>query len=159
MGFVLSSHQASAADILAKAAFTYASHSTTDNGSATASTRMIYDVGLYYKFQGAGGWCAGALYQNDAQGGDTSADRTSYGVSGGWMTPRDSGVYLLATYFVSSKYGDFTEGSGYQADLGYKFTPKSTPIAMQISYKHYDYSKFDHTDTYIDPYFVVMVDF
>lgn len=159
IGFTLISSHAMAANIFAKAAFTHTSHGTEDNGSSTASSRMIYDLGVYYKFQGAGGWCAGGLYQSDAQGGDTSANRTSYGVSGGWMTPKDSGFYLLATYFVTSTYGDFSDGNGYQADIGYKFTPKKFPLAMQFSYKNYKYDKYDHADTYIDPYFVVMVDF
>lgn len=160
VGFISISQQAAAMNVFAKAAFTYSSHNTTDaGGSSTSSSRTIYDIGVYYKFQGAGGWCAGGLYQSDAQGGDQSANRTSYGVSGGWMTPRDSGFYLLGTYFITSKYGEMEEGNGYQADFGYKFTPKSTPIAMQISYKKYDYSKSNHTDTYIDPYFVVMIDF
>ncbi|MGE5084708.1 MAG: hypothetical protein ACM3MG_00300 [Bacillota bacterium] len=158
VGVLINSHQASAAEFFAKAAVTYTSHSTGGN-STSATSRMIYDIGMYYKFQGAGGWCAGGIYQNEAQGGDLSANRTSYGVSGGWMTPRDSGFYLLASYFVTSTYGDFSGGNGYQADIGYKFTPRKFPLAMQFSYKNYNYSKYDHTDTYIDPYFVVMVDF
>ncbi len=119
---------------------------------------MIYDAGAYYKFQG-GGWVLGALYQNDSQGGTTSVNRTSYGASGGWMAPRDSGFFVIGTYFISSNYGDYKDGNGFQADLGYKFTPSKIPIGLQISYKSYSYSKYDHSDTYIDPYFIMVLDF
>ncbi|HWU43678.1 MAG TPA: hypothetical protein VN132_09580 [Bdellovibrio sp.] len=143
---------------MGKVALTYTSHTDTTNGSSTKDSRTIYDIGGYYKFSG-GGWVLGALYQNDSRGGDTSINRTSYGVSGGWMAPRDSGFFLIGTYFVSSTYGDFKDGNGYQADLGYKFTPGNIPIAMQISYKNYEYSKYNHSDTFIDPYFVIILDF
>jgi hypothetical protein len=160
IGLAFASEQASASgNYLGKVGISYTSHTSTDSGASTSTTRMIYDIGLDYKFAGGGGWCAGALYQKDAQGGNASVDRTSYGVSGGYMAPRDSGFFLIATYFVVSTYGDFSGGNGYQADLGYKFTPKNTPIFMQFSYKNYSYSKYDHSDTYIDPYIGVMLDF
>ena len=145
---------------MGKLAFLYYSNESVDNGADSKASRMVYDVALYYKFQG-GGWVLGGLYQSDATttNGETG-NRTSYGVSGGFMTRKDSGPYLLGTYFVSSVIGTYTKGgSGYQVDLGYKFTPKRIPLAFQFSYKHYDYSKYNHTDTKMDPYFVVILDF
>jgi len=155
----VSEKSVAASTYFGKAAVSYSTRTATEGESSDTTTRTMYDIGLYYRFSGGGGWCAGALYQNDAQGGDSSVNRTSYGVSGGWMAPRDSGFYLMATYFVVSTYGDYNEGNGYQADLGYKFTPKNIPIGLQLSYKNYTYSKFDHSDKLIDPYFVLMFDF
>ncbi|MEK2689700.1 hypothetical protein [Bdellovibrio sp. GT3] len=155
---LLHSSQAFAEGSFAKLVFSYSSRSSEDGGTASSkSTRMMYDLSAYYKFQG-GGWVLGALYQNDAQTSDATVDRTSYGVSGGWMTPRESGFYLLGTYFVSSKYGDFDGGNGYQLDLGYK-VPTRVPLVLQMSYKHYEYSKYDHSDTLIDPYLGFMIMF
>ncbi|WP_413559556.1 hypothetical protein [Bdellovibrio sp. HCB209] len=156
IGFV--SQNALAEGSFAKMTFAYSSHESTDAGTSSKTSRLLYDIGAYYKFQG-GGWVLGALYQNDAYTSTDTQNRTSYGVSGGYMTPRESGVYFLGTYFISSKLGDtYTEGTGYQIDLGYKF-PTKIPVVLQISYKMYDYSKFDHKDTYIDPQFGFMIMF
>ncbi|WP_413576690.1 hypothetical protein ACLVWU_01480 [Bdellovibrio sp. HCB290] len=153
----LKSSVAFAEGSFAKLALYYSSKESEESGSTSKSTRMVYDVSAYYKFQG-GGWVLGALYQNDNASETASVDRTSYGVSGGWMTPRESGFYLLGTYFVSSKYGDYDGGNGYQLDIGYK-VPTRVPLTFQFSYKHYDYSKYDHSDTLIDPYFGLMIMF
>ncbi|UYL10270.1 hypothetical protein B9G69_006715 [Bdellovibrio sp. SKB1291214] len=147
------------ADGMGKLALLYYSADSKDNGADSKSSRMVYDVGLYYKFQG-GGWVLGGLYQNDSTSvNGVSTPRTSYGLSGGYMTNKEMGGYIIATYFISSVMGDYNEGSGYQVDLGYKFTPRRIPLAFQISYKNYDYPKFNHSDTKMDPYFVVILDF
>lgn len=143
---------------MGKIAGTYSSHTSTDGGGSSKASRMIYDVGAYYKFQG-GGWVAGALYQNDSASGDLSANRTSYGASAGWMSPRESGFFVIGTYFISSTYEEFKDGTGYQIDVGYKFTPRQIPFGLQLSYKNYDYSKYDHSDTFIDPYFLMILNF
>ncbi|QDK43944.1 hypothetical protein DOM22_01575 [Bdellovibrio sp. ZAP7] len=146
------------AEGMGKLGLLYMSSSSEDSGAESKSTRTLYDVALYYKFQGSP-WVLGGLYQNDAQASDsTTVNRTSYGVSGGYMTRKESGGYLLATYFVSSTYGDYKEGSGFQIDFGYK-VPTKIPLAFQLSYKSYDYSKYNHKDTKLDPYFVVIADF
>lgn len=142
------------ADYMLKTAFSYTSHST----DSSTGTRMIYDIMADYRFAG-GGWVTGATYQSDAQGGDTSTSRTSYGANAGWMDRKEFGLYLIGTYYISSNYTDFSGGSGYQADLGYKFTPKKTAFSMQFSYKHYSYTQPTHTDTYIDPYFALIFEF
>ncbi|WP_413586127.1 hypothetical protein [Bdellovibrio sp. HCB274] len=153
----LHANQALAEGSFAKLAFFYNSNTAEESGSSSKTSRMVYDVSAYYMFQGSS-WVLGALYQNENSSSTASVDRTSYGVSGGYMTKKESGFYMLATYFVSSKYGDYDGGNGYQVDLGYK-VPTRIPLAFQISYKHFDYSKYDHSDTLLDPYFGVMIMF
>jgi hypothetical protein len=53
-------------------------------------------------------------------------------------------------------------GWGYQIDLGYKFAIRRISFAPQISYKDYEDKISDSstvTQTYIDPYFVIWIDF
>jgi hypothetical protein len=146
------------AEGMGKLGLFYISATSEDSGVQSKTTRTMYDLGLYYKFQGSG-MVLGALYQNDANASDSATvNRTSYGVSGGYMTRKDSGGYIIATYFISSTFGDYNEGSGFQIDLGYK-VPTKIPLAFQISYKSYDYSKWNHKDTKLDPYFVAIMDF
>ncbi len=146
------------ADGMGKLGLFYNSSNSEDSGATSKSSRMVYDMGLYYKFQGSG-WVLGALYQNDSTTTDSSSTpRTSYGPSAGYMTRKESGGYIILTYFISSTYGDYNEGNGYQVDLGYK-VPTKIPLAFQISSKEYTYSKWNHKDTKLDPYFVAIMDF
>lgn len=148
--------QAHAMDGLGKLALTYSSSSMTTNGQTSSGSRMVYDLNVDYRFAGSG-WVLGATYQGESQS-PSSLSRTSYGVTGGFVDRKESGFFILGTFFASSTYGTMTGGTGYQIDGGYKFTPGKIPIGLQLSYKHYDYSKFDQSYSYIDPYFFVMVE-
>jgi hypothetical protein len=63
---------------------------------------------------------------------------------------------------VNSEAGN-SEGSGLQADFGYKFQIRKISFAPQFSYKRFTYgdgeSEPEVTYSYIDPMFVMWVDF
>jgi hypothetical protein len=139
------------ADILLKSAAGYNSHSA--NG--VSSSRFMFDTCLGYKFKG-GGWVLGGSYQNDSQGIPGSSNpRSSFGVTGGWVSPKGEGFYLLGTYYVSSKLGGYS-GSGFQGDLGYYVQIGKLPVGFQLSYKSFSYEGGSYNDSLIDPYFAVI---
>lgn len=147
-----------------KAAGVYLSEES-GQGTLTKGTRTLIDIGGGYVSQQ--GWTFGALYgMEKRKSGDTSTDRTSMGPSVGWITRKESGAYVIGTYFISSELSPNYKGSGYQFDLGYKFSVGKVALAMQISYKHFEYNKAGSAslepalvNNHIDPYFALLIEF
>jgi hypothetical protein len=142
-----------------------ASYMSQDNGGDTHS-RLLLDLG--------GGWIAnngftaGFLYANEKNtvSNGASADRTSFGPNIGYATKKDTGWYVIGTYFMSSTTTSELKGTGYQIDVGYKFIINKVSFAPQLSKKQFTYTSQygnDLNPTYeegrIDPYFVVWIDF
>ena len=152
-----------------------------DNGSKTSTTRQLIDLGIGYIGQAR--WALGGLYATErkdvksepASGGTTttSGNRTSLGPTLGWVSAGDLGFYILGTYFVQSEYveGSNTyKGNGYEADLGVRIPVRGTFVALQVSYKNFEYKKYSagggdvelsrpRVHTFIDPYFALFFEF
>lgn len=129
----------SGADVLLKPSFLYQS---TSSGQTTKSnqTRTILDATLTWISQK--GWLVGGMYASDKTSYDGgSSDITAMGPSVGWLTRKENGAYILATYFYDAKMTTNFKGTGYGADLGYKFDIRKVSLGIQISYRHYDFTK------------------
>lgn len=159
LGFLLASPNLFARTYMRLAAIYMAE----DTGGGDHS-RLLLDLGGGYLTQQ--GWSLGFLYateKNSLNGGHT-LDRSSLGPTVGWASKKDTGFYILGTYFISSKMTDDMSGSGYQIDVGYKFVIDKVSFAPQLSKKQYNYDKqygqsIAYSESRIDPYFVVWVDF
>lgn len=128
-------------------------------------TRTMIEIGGGY-IQPKG-WTIGALYSTDKySSGGGSLDRTAMGPTVGWMTMKDNGPYVLATYFMSASRSDNLTGSGYQLDLGYKFAVRKVSFGGQLSKKSITFDKANgasfspkYVEDKIDPSFVILVAF
>lgn len=130
------------------------------------TSRTLLDLGAGYVWPK--GWTLGALYGIEKRKygeGTTDLERTSYGPTVGWITRDSDGPYILGSYFLKSERNDY-EGTGYQVDLGYKFDLSKVALAMQVSYKGFEYTKSNgnsinppYKEKYLDPYFVLMIEF
>ena len=119
--------------------------------------RLLLDLNPAYVRDS--GWAFGVTYQTDKyKSGPTVLATTSIGASVGLFTRRELGFYGVATYFPSSTRDDDRTGTGYQADLGYRFQLRRISYALQFSYKHFAYAA-PHAGggtlevSRIDPYF------
>ncbi len=129
------------------------------------STRTLIDIGGGWV--SGKGWTIGALYGTDKRKTSAgSTDRTSMGPTVGWITRKESGLYILGTYFLTSTLSPNYKGTGYEADLGYKFQIQRLALALQMSYKHFDYTRNgsasldpSYKNNYIDPYIVLLFEF
>lgn len=88
------------------------------------------------------------------------------GPSFGWLTRKEHGPYILATYFYQASLTTNLKGSGYGADLGYKFSLRKLSLGLQISYRHYDFNKAGsaslspaYTKQTIDPEIALLFEF
>lgn len=128
----------------------------TSSGDSDAS-RFLLDLGAGYVSEK--GWAVGGMYSMESSDDDPKA----YGISGGWITRRETGFYALGTYFISAKNSSFENGWGYQADIGYRITLRNFSLAPQISYKKFTYDIEGSDETvaisHIDPMFVAFVEF
>ena len=125
-----------------------------DSGTTkTTKTRTIIEIPFGYYFDMGVG--ALGIYSTEkgldktesTSGGGTSAvetSRTSYGAGIGWMDSSDIGIFVNGYYFFNTEMTQSTttyKGTGYQADLGIKFPVKRAFLAVQFSYKYYEYNK------------------
>ncbi len=130
---------------------------------AVKSSRTLLDLGGGYIWPS--GLTLGGLYGTEKRkAGDSSWDRLSYGPTLGWMQ-KGEGFYILGTYFFKSEYEDY-EGTGIEADLGYRFKISSVGVGLQFAYKQFEYTKLNgasvspaYKQTYIDPYFTFWFEF
>ncbi len=134
-----------------------------ENTGSGSTSRLWLDIGGGYL--NPQGWNLGFLYSTEKSNyaGGSSVDRSSYGPTLGWSTTKDTGPYLLATYYLSSSKTNNSKGNGYQIDGGYKFALEKVSLALQLSQKHFKYDDQNgfagYTEDRIDPYFVVWVEF
>jgi len=142
----------------------YLSSESGPEGSTTEGSRTLIDLGAGYVW--SQGLTLGVLYGIEKEkSGSSSSDRTALGPTVGWISNPGNGVYILATYFVSVEKENY-KGTGYQADLGYKFAMGKIALAPQISYRHIAYDELNGNklatkiiDGNIDPYFVLWIEF
>lgn len=81
------------------------------------STTSVYDVKLGKVEDSGLYWGAEYTVRNDNQILAVNAAGSGAGVGLGYFA--DNGFNARAFYKFSEKYGDYTDGSGYQADFGY----------------------------------------
>jgi hypothetical protein len=133
------------------------------NINGDEGNRLLVDVNPAYVRDK--GWTFGATYQRDGlRAGGAPVTTTSLGPSVGLITRREFGFFGMATYFVSSSRDDGRVGTGYQADLGYRFQLRHLSYAMQFSYKKFSYKAAEAAAgrlevSRIDPYFGVWYEF
>lgn len=164
------------AEVYAKPALMYLISGDESAGSKTNTQRQLIDLSIGYiaSFRLA----VGAIYateRKEVQNVSTtnSTSRSSFGLSTGWVANSDPGVFLMGNYFFQSSFIDSAntyKGNGYQVDAGIKFKVKSTSIALQLSYKSFDYGTLltggaettlsQHlVHTFLDPYFAMFFQF
>jgi hypothetical protein len=152
------------ANVLLKLSGLYQSDSS-GQGTMSTTSRTLMDFGGYWVSQK--GWLVGGLYGSDKTAYTSgSLERTSYGPSFGWLTRKESGPFVIATYHYSAKLTQNSTGSGYQFDLGYKFDLRRVGLGLQLSYKHFDFNKAGNVtitppykSTQIDPYVSLLIEF
>jgi hypothetical protein len=152
------------ADGYFKAGLLYQSDKSGSEGSSGGSTRQVMDFAAGYL--DPKGWMYGVLYSSDNySSGGNSANRTAMGPSIGWMSPKDNGPYMAATYFYTATLSPMT-GSGFQLDLGYKFAVRRVAFGAQLSKKQITFDKANgnamspkYIEDKLDPYVVMVVTF
>jgi hypothetical protein len=156
----------SRADFVFSPSLFYKTYSEGDNGSSVDVTETYYDVNLDYL--GASGLLLGGIYSHmSREQGSSETARTAYGVSIGYT---DTSWFLRGHYFLSSEYEvgtnrKYTDGKGYQLDVGYWFQGFSKlKLGPQLTYRSLNYSKYnsqkaDHTSTDLMPYFSLAIIF
>jgi hypothetical protein len=152
------------ADGMLKLAAMYMAAKTDSGGTTSDSSRTLLDLNGAYLWPK--GWAAGLLYGMDNQkAGSSTLKRVSYGPSFGWVSRKENGAFVMLSYLFKSEYEDY-EGTGYQADLGYKFTVRKIAIVLQFSYKAFNYDKINGQklspplkETKLDPYFGLLFEF
>lgn len=116
----------------------------TDNGTSGESNTMIYDAKLGY-LPGSGLY-VGGIYTSRNHSGTLSDSGSATGASLGYMG--DNGLYLMGHYLVTAKTGDYTDGSGYQADFGYLANVSgSFHVGAELTYRDITYKKLNGADT------------
>lgn len=136
-----------------------------DGGGDTKTTRTLMDLGAGYIWPA--GWTVGGLYSTETiKSGGLSMERKSMGPTVGWISQKQSGFYVLATYILKAEKDPEFEGTGYQGDFGYKFNIGRLSFAPQLTYRHLNFDKYagntlnpKYTETKIDPYFVLWFEF
>lgn len=118
---------------------------TTNQGSTNAtvnadSTNAIYDIKLGYLSDS--GLYFGGIYtsRSDSLLNQSGSSGSATGASLGYMA--DSGLFVHAHYLVSAKMGVYSEGTGYQADFGYKASMGSGwLLGAELTYRSMSYKK------------------
>lgn len=152
------------ADGYFKAGLMYMNDKSGSEGTPGDTTRTMMDFGAGY--HDPKGWVLGALYSSDKiSSGGASADRTAMGPTVGWMTTKDNGPFIMATYFYTATYSPMT-GSGYKLDFGYKFMIGKVGLGAQLSKTTITYDKTNDTamspkyiEDKLDPFFVMIITF
>ena len=150
------------AEVMLRPSFMYMTDSIDGGGGPTTTTRTLIDVAAGYKSPKM--WTITGVYDSDAKnvsssGATSKYNRTSLGLGAGYLFK--NGFFLDAAYFIQSKYSiDETkyDGSGYQADLGYRFDLTKLSVGFMFVYRAFSYDKVDGQKletplktTYLDP--------
>ena len=122
------------------------------SGSETERTETYYDIRLGYGMTTGlyfGGIYSGMTHEIN----DVEFTRSSYGASIGYVS---DGWFLMGHYFIKSEYevgsnAKYTDGSGFQADVGYWFKAFSQlSIGPQITYRTLSYEKLESGGASVD---------
>jgi len=154
------------ADGYFKAGLLYSSDKSGTEGSAGDTTRNVMEFAVGYL--NPKGVAYGVLHSTDKTTfGGGSIERTAMGPSIGWVSPKDNGPFVMATYFYSAKYntGNMT-GTGFGLDFGYKFSVRKVSFGAQLSKKQITYDKADgnpmepkYIEDKLDPSFIMLITF
>lgn len=127
--------------------------------SRDEKSRLVYDVRAAYQiypefflginYQGEQENTKASGYSSDSLNNSSQSSRTSYGPSVSYMTDTFN---LSVTYYMASKWDLETatststtrysySGSGFQADIAYKFPIWGMHVGPQLSYRLYTYDK------------------
>lgn len=109
------------------------------SGVSSDVKRLHYDLKLGNV--SGGGLYLGAIYysESEASGGVTS-DGSGYGPSIGYMG--SSGFFIQGHYLLGAKFGQYSEGKGIQADLGYltDISP-AVVVGVELRYRSVEYKE------------------
>lgn len=152
------------ADGYFKGALLYQNDKSGTEGAQGSTTRQVIDIAAGYL--DPKGWMYGLLYAMDSSSaGGGSLNRTAMGPSIGWMSMKDNGPYIMATYFYTAKM-DPMEGTGFGLDVGYKFAVRRIAFGFQLSKRTITYDKANgaamspkYVEDKLDPAFVMLVTF
>ena len=107
-------------------------------GNSWQNTTAIYDIKLGYITEDSLYFGADFTSRSDNQISVTSVSGSSAGVGVGYFS--DGGFNIRAYYKFSDVYGDYQDGSGFQADLGYMLNPTSNFfIGLAVSVRQSTY--------------------
>lgn len=126
------------------------SETTTGGGSASGESKTsIYDFKLGYVT--AKGLYLGGIYtMRNVKSESTTSDGKNTGASLGYIGA--AGFFVQGHYIFSSENGDFKEGTGLQADLGYiNNVTGNVLVGVELTYRSIEYKKHE-TDASIDKY-------
>ncbi len=125
------------------------------------NTTSLYDIKLGYIMENSLFFGAEYCTRTDNQVSITSTSGTGTGVGIGYFY--DNGFNLRAYYKFGETYGNYSEGSGYQADLGYMINMTSNfymGLALSIRQTSFganstisNYSYWTRKETY--PFFTL----
>ncbi len=107
-------------------------------GNSFSNETSVYDVKLGYISESH--YYFGALYSagSDNQVSSNKASRGTVGAGIGYFGY--NGFNLRAYYLLSSTYGDYKDGTGYQVDLGYAINPTSSfYLGLAMSLREVNY--------------------
>ncbi len=108
--------------------------STDFNGSPTYSNKVSIET-LYLV---RGGPTFGARYLIESRSDNESTAGQSYGPMAGFYSER--GLFFLVTYDVFAKLGRWTNGEGFQVDLGYvEHIGNQVHVGAKYSYRNMRY--------------------
>ncbi|MEK2688640.1 hypothetical protein [Bdellovibrio sp. GT3] len=114
--------------------------SDSPGGDSKMSTR-VYDIKVGYI--GASGLYLGGMYTTRSdESGSSTTDGNALAASIGYVG--EAGVYIMGHYIVSAKFGDYKEGTGFKADLGYLYMVNNVVfVGAELTYRSIDYKKND----------------
>lgn len=122
--------------------------SKVDTGSATAKVNYTeYDLGLGYVT--AIGMYIGGLYSSQSiKDDDSTVTGSAYGPSLGLLF--GPGFSITGTYLLSGTLGQYKEGTGIQADLGWRSElGRGFFLGAKLSYRSIDYKKNEDLPTLV----------
>jgi hypothetical protein len=165
------------ADVYFKPGVMYIQDKTIPGGpggtTETTVTRTFFNASILFSVSDE--WVLGGLYDSESRKTESTNStselkRTNMGISGGWVSSKDFGAYVLANYFVSCSMTIDTDSYAgkmcYQIDLGLKASVRSTGFGAQLSYRNFTYDKLNSAsldpareETGIVPFFTVFLKF
>jgi hypothetical protein len=154
--FAGSAHARGGSGILFDVNLYYSSSKSTTKTTAgvetigTDGSTAIYDIKLGYF--GNSGLYFGGIYTSRSESVLNASGTSGSAMGGSIGYFASSGIFLMAHYIASASYGFYKEGTGVQADLGYKAGVGSGwLLGGEISYRSIGYKKNENIanlDTY-----------